>query len=174
MSTGRSWDVRAADGSERERTGSERVGANGQRTGRAANGSAANGSAANGSAANGSERVGSERVSLTEAVGEIHQHVGALPHIGEFCPFANTVCSEYPEMHLVISRKWLITLPSRGLTISASSFPLVIALSISACCNRTWHARKPAWPFGDDAFVESLESRFQRRWRCWGFEQPVA
>ncbi len=57
MSTGRSWDVRAADGSERERTGSERVGANGQRTGRAANGSAANGSAANGS-----ERVGSERV----------------------------------------------------------------------------------------------------------------
>jgi putative transposase len=29
-------------------------------------------------------------------------------------------------------------------------------------------------PFGDDAFVESLESRFQRRWRRWGFEQPAA
>ena len=29
-------------------------------------------------------------------------------------------------------------------------------------------------PFGDDAFVESLENRFQRRWRRWGFEQPAA
>ena len=29
-------------------------------------------------------------------------------------------------------------------------------------------------PFGDDAFVESLENRFQRKWRRWGFEKVVA
>ncbi len=29
-------------------------------------------------------------------------------------------------------------------------------------------------PFGDEAFVERLESRFQRKWRRWGFEQSAA
>ncbi len=29
-------------------------------------------------------------------------------------------------------------------------------------------------PFGDDAFVESLEDRFQRNWRRWGFETDAA
>ena len=28
-------------------------------------------------------------------------------------------------------------------------------------------------PFGDDEFVESLENRFQRRWRRWGFEKAA-
>lgn len=29
-------------------------------------------------------------------------------------------------------------------------------------------------PFGDDEFVESLEDRFQRNWRRWGFESGSA
>lgn len=29
-------------------------------------------------------------------------------------------------------------------------------------------------PYGDDAFVESLENRFQRKWRRWGFEKVAA
>ena len=29
-------------------------------------------------------------------------------------------------------------------------------------------------PFGDDDFVDSLENRFQRKWRRWGFEKVAA
>ncbi len=100
-------------------------------------------------------RTGGERVSLTEAAGENHQHVGALPHIGAFCPFADTVYSEYPETHVVLSWKWLITLSSGGLTISAYSFPPAITLPIPGRRNRAWYPRKAARPFRDDAFVES-------------------
>ena len=41
--------------------------------------------------------VGSEGVSLTEAVGENGQPVGALRYVGEFWRLAHTLPSEYPE-----------------------------------------------------------------------------
>ncbi len=85
-----------------------------------------------------------ERVSLTEAIGGSYQYVEALRHFGEFCPLAGTVSSECPEMHVVSSRRWLITLPSGGLTVSAYSFPPAIAFLTFGCCNRTWRPRKPA------------------------------
>ena len=29
-------------------------------------------------------------------------------------------------------------------------------------------------PYGEDDFVEALETRFQRKWRRWGFEKESA